>query len=340
MTIKSLKYKNRIVMAPMCQYSSDESGKVKPWHIVHYTSRAVGGVGMIIVEATAVSPEGRITNNDLGIWSDEQIEGLKGLVSSVHANGAKIAIQLAHAGRKSKSADTPVAPSAEAFNSKYKVPIALDEDGIKEIVVSFQNAARRAFLAGFDAIEIHAAHGYLINEFLSSFSNHRNDSYGGSLTKRTKFLHEIIKAVKKKWPLESPIFVRVSARDLVDGGNEIDDMIQILNSIREDVDVVDVSSGGVADVPKTNVYPGYQLEDTFKIKHECGIPTIGGGGITTVEMAEYALRSEACDMVYVGKELLRNPYWPLKVAYEAGVDVDWPFQYKRAKYGTNGGRDK
>ncbi len=330
--IKSLELRNRIVMAPMCQYSSNEKGEIKPWHLVHYTSRAIGGVGLIMLEATAVSPYGRISKNDLGIWSDEHVDGLKELTSLIHENGAKISIQLAHAGRKSKITSTSVAPSSEAFNSDYGIPKQLEEQDIREILSSFQHAARRAFLSGFDAVEIHAAHGYLINEFLSPLANHRKDSYGGSLANRTKFLREVIGAVKKEWPEDRPLFMRVSSKDYAKGGNDVSDMIQIVELLKKSVDVIDVSTGGVVDVPKTAVYPGYQLEDAFKIRNECSISTIGGGGITTADMAEYALQSNSCDLVYLGKELLRNPYWPLKSAFEMSVELPWPFQYKRGKY--------
>ncbi len=326
--IKSLELKNRIVMAPMCQYSSDESGFVKNWHVSHYTARAVGGVGLIIIEATAVEPDGRISPNDLGIWSDEHIEGLKKLTDAVHKNGAKVAIQLAHAGRKSKTAQSPVAPSSIKFSDKYPVPVQLDINGIAKIIDDFSKAAKRAVRAGFDAVEIHAAHGYLINEFLSPLANKRKDEYGGSLEKRARFLKEVIENVKKQIPYAIPLIVRVSASDYHEGGNTVEDTVKILNSIHG-IDIVDVSGGGVLE-NRVKKFPGYQLDNAFSVKIGTTLPTIGGGLITAYPLAEYAVNTK-CDLLYLGRELLRSPYWPLRVSKEYGEDVEWPFQYERAR---------
>ncbi len=327
--IKDLELKNRIVMPPMCQYSSDESGVVKDWHISHYVSRAVGGVSLIIIEATSVEPNGRISPNDLGIWNDKQIEGLRKLTNALHKNGAKVAIQLAHAGRKSKTTSSPVAPSAIRFSENYHEPIQLNKSEIEKLIEHFSKAARRAVLAEFDAIEIHAAHGYLINEFLSPLTNKRDDEYGGNLEKRTRFLKEVIENIKDKIPSTMPIIVRVSASDYYEGGNEVEDIIRILNLLPT-VDLVDVSGGGVMPESQVKTFAGYQLDNAFKIKKGTKLPVIGGGLITTYPLAEYAVNTK-CDLVFIGRQLLREPYWPLRIAKEADVDLKWPFQYKRAK---------
>lgn len=316
-------------MPPMCQYSSDESGLVKDWHISHYVCRAVGGVGLIIIEATSVDPDGRISPNDLGIWSDQHIEGLRKLTDAIHKNGAKVAIQLAHAGRKSKAASSPVAPSAIRFSEDYHEPAQLDKAEIAKLVEHFSEAAKRSVLAGFDAIEIHAAHGYLINEFLSPLTNKRDDEYGGDLEKRVRFLKEVVESVKAEIPSTMPIIVRVSASDYYEGGNEVEDVVKILNLV-PGIDLVDVSGGGVMPENRVKAFAGYQLDNAFKIKKGTGLPVIGGGLITTYPLAEYAVNTK-CDLVFIGRQLLREPYWPLRAAKEADVDLEWPFQYERAK---------
>lgn len=327
--IGNLELKNRIVMPPMCQYSSDNNGGVKPWHISHYATRAIGGVGLIIVEATAVEPDGRISSNDLGIWDDSQIEGLKSLVEIVHENGAKIAIQIAHAGRKSQSTNDPSAPSALRYSQHYANPHELDKTGIKSIVEKFRLAAKRAKLAGFDGIEIHAAHGYLINEFLSPLTNKRNDEYGGDIKNRTKILFEIVELIRKEW--NKPLWVRVSASDYANGGNDVDDIINILNLLKDKIDAVNVSGGGLVHEQSVNVYPGYMLDNAGKIKSNTNLAVVGGGLINSLELAEYAIGSGKCDLVFTGRQLLREPYWPLKIANESGIELKWPFQYERAK---------
>lgn len=313
----------------MCQYSSDNTGTVKMWHITHYVARAVGGVGLIIVEATAVDPEGRISPNDLGIWDDLHIEGLKSLVEKVHENGAKIAIQLAHAGRKSKATNDPVAPSALRYSEHYGVPRELTKNEIKQIVDEFRNASRRAMSAGFDGIEIHAAHGYLINEFLSPLTNKRKDQYGGSIENRTRILIEILSAIREVW--NKPLWVRVSASDYAQGGNDVDDTIEILNFLKGKIDAVNVSGGGVIHEQSVNVYPGYMIDNAGRVKAGTHLPIIGGGLINSLEIAEYVLNSGKCDLVFVGRQLLRDPYWPLRIASDENVNVEWPFQYERAK---------
>lgn len=329
-TIKDMTLRNRIIMPPMCMYSSDNSGKVKDFHFAHYASRAIGGVGLIIMEATAVVPNGRISPNDLGIWGDGHFVGLKRVVDVCHENGAKIAIQLAHAGRKSEVRDeTIVAPSPIRFNEDYKVPEELSIDGIKDIVNKFKDAALRALRIGFDAIEIHGAHGYLIHEFLSPLTNKREDNYGENLENRVRFLKEVLEAVKEVWPEDKPVILRVSASDYKEGGIDIDEMVKIVNSIKRYVDIVHVSSGGLVTAPIT-LYPGYQAGFAERIKKECEVPTIAVGLITKLEHVEEILGSGRSDLVALGRELLRNPQWVLNNARDYNVELDWPTQYERA----------
>ncbi len=331
-TLKNLDIKNRIVMAPMCQYSADEDGNVGNWHTIHYASRAIGGVGLIIIEATAVEPRGRISANDLGIWKDEHINGLKRIVEECKKYGAKVGIQLAHAGRKcSVASENIVAPSAIPFSEDYKTPIELTQDEIQNIIESFKMGARRSLEAGFDIIEIHGAHGYLINEFLSPLSNHRTDKYGGSLENRARFLKEILQSVREVWPKKLPIILRVSAEDYVTNGNHPEDLANIINLLKEyEVDIVNVSSGAVVPA-EIKAYPGYQVPFAEVIKKETDLPTIAGGLITNPLMAEEILRNNRSDLVFLGRELLRNPYWPLHAAKEVRDDIKWPMQYERSK---------
>lgn len=329
-TIKDMTLKNRIVMPPMVMYSSDDGGKVKDFHFAHYVSRAIGGVGLIIMEATAVAPNGRITTADLGIWGEGHFVGLKRVVDVCHEVGGKIAIQLAHAGRKSEVKDEPiVAPSPIPFSGDYPVPVELDLNGIKGIVNSFKEAALRALRIGFDAIEIHGAHGYLIHEFLSPLTNKRRDNYGGNLENRVRFLKEILEGVREVWPEDKPILLRVSASDYSEGGIDIDEMVRIINLIKGYVDIVHVSSGGLVTVP-IKLYPGYQAGFAEKIKKECGIPTIAVGLITQLEHVESILGSGGADLVALGRELLRNPNWVLESARDYNIELEWPFQYERA----------
>lgn len=331
-SLREVQLPNRIMMAPMCMYSSENDGIALDWHFVHYVSRAIGGVGLIMLEATAVEPRGRISNRDLGIWNDAQIDGLRRVVEGCKVHGAKIGIQLAHAGRKANLAeDTPVAPSPIAFSEKYQTPTELSKADIDTIVEAFIQGAIRADKAGFDIVEIHGAHGYLIHEFLSPISNKRQDEYGGTLENRVRFLREVIKGIRDVWPQHKPIFLRVSAKDYKDDGIDIQDMIKIINLVKNDgIDLVDVSSGALvmADIPQ---YPGYQIKLSEDIKRECGIPTGAVGLITTAELAEETLSNDRADIVIIGRELLRNPHWPMVVAKELGVEIPWPKQYERAK---------
>ena len=327
--IKNMELRNRIVMPPMCMYSSDESGFVKDFHKVHYTARAIGGVGLIIVEATAVVPNGRITSNDLGIWCDDQIEGLKALVESVKYYGSKVAIQLAHAGRKCTSNDEYiVAPTAIRFSDEYRVPKELTVEEIKEIVNKFKDAAIRADKAGFDAIEIHGAHGYLIHEFLSPLTNKRTDEYGGSLENRTRFLKEILTAVKEVWPKDKPILLRVSADDYMEGGIDKEEMVNIINEVKEYIDMVHVSTGGLVSV-RFPIFPGYQISHSETIKRKCNIPTIAVGLINEYDQIEEILNNNRADLVAIGRGLLRDPQLVLNMAYKNKLEISYPIQYER-----------
>jgi NADPH2 dehydrogenase len=329
-TLKNLNLKNRIVMPPMCVYSSDETGIANDFHYTHYVTRAIGAVGLIIVESTGVIENGRTTDSDLGIWSDKHIDGLKKIVDGVKKHGAKIAIQLNHGGRKyTGTASQAVAPSAVKFDEKSTLPKELTKDDIKEIVLNFKEAAKRADKAGFDAIEIHGAHGYLIHQFLSPLSNIRKDEYGGDIKNRTRFLKEILQAVTKVWPKEKAILLRVSAYDYKDGGITLNDMVEIINEIKEYIDIVHVSTGGLIPA-EINAYPGYQINYSSIIKEKCSIPTIAVGLITDVNMAEEIISNDRADLVAVGRELLRNPYFVLNEAKFRNLDFDYPEQYKGA----------
>ena len=328
--IKGLELKNRIVMPPMCMYSSDEEGMVKNFHEVHYVSRSIGGVGLIILEATGVVPNGRISSADLGIWSDDHIPGLKSLVDKVKLNGAKIGIQLAHAGRKCESNDEYiVAPSAIRFSDDYKLPRELSKNEIKELVLKFKEAAIRADKAGFDTIEIHAAHGYLIHEFLSPLSNKRTDEYGGSLENRTRFLKEILTSVKEVWSNNKPILLRVSADDYSEGGIDAYGMVDIINEVKDSLDIVHVSTGALISGARMNIYPGYQVKHSEIIRKECDIPTIAVGLIKEYDQIEEILSNDRADLVALGRQLLRDPYFVLNMACDNKLEIAYPKQYER-----------
>lgn len=344
--IKNIELKNRIVVSPMCEYSATD-GFPNHWHLVHLGSRAVGGAGLVLTEATAVSPEGRISIADLGIWKDEQIEKFKELTDFIHANGAMSGIQLAHAGRKA-SFDIPwenpqqlsvenggwdtVAPSAEKFNPTDKTPIALTIEGIAKVKADFKTATTRAIKAGFKVVEIHAAHGYLFHQFLSPISNQRTDQYGGSFENRIRLLLETVSSVQEVWPKENPLFVRISATDWAEGGWTIEESIRLSSMLKEKgVDVVDTSSGGLTLAQQIPLSPGYQVQFAAAIKKQTGITTNAVGLITSAKQAEAILQNEEADLIFLARELLRNPYFPLHAAFELGDDVKWPSQYERAK---------
>lgn len=327
-TLGGMTLKNRIVMSPMCMYSChDQSGKVQEWHQIHYPSRAVGQVGLIIVEASAVTEQGRISPQDLGIWSDDHIEGLQKLVQLVHNQGSKIGIQLAHAGRKAQLEGPIVAPSAIPFDEKSKTPEALTAEQVEQTVQAFIQAAQRAVKAGFDCLEIHGAHGYLINEFLSPLTNVRNDAYGGDRDRRYRFLHDIIEGIRGFW--HGPLFVRISANEYHPEGNQLDDFIYFAKKMKaQGVDLIDCSSGSV--VPASiNAFPGYQVPLADAIKANAGIATGAVGLITSPEQADEIIRNGRADLVFIGRELLRDPYWPRTAARKLGVTLEPPQQYRR-----------
>jgi len=323
-----MEMKNRIVMAPMCMYSSHNlDGKVEDWHKIHYATRAVGQVGLIIVEATAVLPEGRISDRDLGIWSDEHIDGLAEIVRLMKQHGTKTGIQLAHAGRKATVDEDIYAPSAIRFNDQYKTPVEMSLSEIKKVIAAFKEGAIRAKKAGFDSIELHAAHGYLINEFLSPLANKREDDYGGPAENRYRFLGEIIDSVRSVW--DGPLFVRISAEDYADGGMSTSRYIEMVNWMKaQDVDLIDVSSGAVVPA-KIDAFPGYQVPFAEQIRKETGIATGAVGLITTGLQAEEILKNGRADVVLLARELLRNPYWAYTAAKELGVSIEPPKQYDR-----------
>lgn len=326
---KNLSLKNRIVMSPMCMYSCpNKDGQVMNWHKTHYTSRAVGQVGLIILEASAVTPQGRISEQDLGVWSDEHVQGLSELVTLVHEHDAKIGIQIAHAGRKSEVTGPIIAPSAIKFNEHYKTPLEMNLDMIKETVAAFGAAAKRSKEAGFDCLEIHGAHGYLISEFLSPLTNQRTDEYGGSAANRYRFLHEVIEEVRKYWT--GPLLVRVSSSDYHPDGNTIDDMIYFAKQMKKQhVDLIDCSSGGI--VPAAiQPYPGYQVPFAEALKREAEIATGAVGLITSSLQAEEILQNKRADLIFLGRELLRNPYWPRSAAEDLGISIPSSKQYDRA----------
>ena len=325
--LQNISLKNRIVMAPMCMYSAEDDGLVTPFHVVHYTTRAAGQVGMIVLEATGVLPEGRISNKDLGIWDDAHIDGLKQVVEGIKAYGAKAAIQLAHAGRKATVEGEIFAPSAIAFNDAYKTPTEMTLTDIEKVIEAFKQAAVRADKAGFDVLEIHGAHGYLISEFLSPATNKRTDAYGGSQENRYRLLRQVIDSIRSVW--EGPLLVRVSAEDYAENGTTMDDFIVFSRWMKsQGVDLIDVSTGGV--VPASiNVFPGYQVPHAEAIKHGAGIPTSAVGLITTAIQAEEILQNNRADLIFLGRVLLREPYWPLHAAKSLGEEVTPPTPYVR-----------
>lgn len=344
--LRDLTVRNRVWVAPMCQYSAVD-GLPDDWHLVHLGSFARGGAGLVMTEATAVSPEGRISPADTGIWDDEQAEAWSRVVRFLHGQGAAAALQLAHAGRKASTRPpfegrgpvppeeggwATVGPSAVAFPG-LPAPTALDTAGIDRVVDDFASGARRAVEAGFDAVEVHAAHGYLLHEFLSPLSNQRDDDHGGSFENRVRLPRRVVAAVRAALPAGMPLLVRVSATDWVEGGWTVDDTVRLASLLREDgADLVDVSSGGnaVTDIP---VEPGYQVPFARRIRHEAAVPTGAVGLITEPKQAEDVLAEGAADVVLLARELLRDPHWPLRAAHELADDeaVRWPPQYLRAR---------
>ncbi|WP_297204614.1 NADH:flavin oxidoreductase/NADH oxidase [uncultured Brachyspira sp.] len=330
--IGNLEIKNRVVMPPMCMYSA-EDGYVNDWHIQHYSTRAIGGTGLIIVEATGVLPYvSSITDNDLAIWDDKYIDGLSKLVKAIKDNGAAAAIQINHAGRKCESVkiDKIYAPSAIAFNDKYRTPVEMTKDDINEVVDAFVKAFVRAKKAGFDMIEVHAAHGYLISTFLSPLSNKRTDEYGKN---RAKILEDILRKGKEAVGKDYPIQIRISSYDWKEGGNTVKDFADMLKPLEDEglFDAINVSTGAVTADGKIIPYDGYQVPFCRELKLYMKVPCIGGGLIYDPKMANMMVRNGAADAIYIGREMLRNPYWALQAARTLGIDVPFPKQYEMAK---------
>ena len=343
--LRDITLRNRIVISPMCQYSCVD-GYATDWHMVHLGSRAVGGAGAVIAEATAVVPEGRISPGDLGIWEDGQIEMLARIFGFLDAQGAVPGIQLAHAGRKASTAAPwlggqplgeqaggwpTVAPSALPFTEGYPTPAELDLAGVRRVAQAFREAAKRALAAGARLIEVHAAHGYLLHEFLSPLSNHRTDAYGGDFENRIRLLAEVVEAIRCEWPERLPLFVRISASDWVDGGWTVEESVLLARQLKPlGVDVVDCSSGGVVSGVRIPVGPGYQVMLAERVRREADIRTAAVGLITAPAQAEQIIRMGQADLVLIARESLRDPYWPLHAAKVLGHEFTPPPQYLRA----------
>jgi 2,4-dienoyl-CoA reductase-like NADH-dependent reductase (Old Yellow Enzyme family) len=346
LTIRSVTFPNRIAVSPMCQYSCVE-GMANDWHLIHLGSRATGGAGLVIAEASGVDARGRITSGDLGIWNDGQIEPLARVTRFVHSQGAIAGIQLAHAGRKA-STDLPwkggqlvdeshggwrdvVAPSAIAYASGYATPNEITVQEIGEVVRAFGEAARRAHQAGFRVVEIHSAHGYLLHSFISPLSNRRDDQYGGSFENRTRIVREVVESIRRNWPEKYPLFIRISATDWTEGGWDVEQSIELARTLgKMGVDLVDCSSGGNVHNAKVPLAPGYQTPFAAQIRQGAGILTGAVGLITSAVQAEQILRSGQADLVLLARQTLRDPYWPLHAAIELGYAESWPVQYLRA----------
>lgn len=343
--LRDVVLRNRIGMPPMCQYSARE-GIASDWHFVHYGSRAVGGAALMIIEATAVTPEGRISAGDLGIWDDAHIAPLARIAGFVKSQGCVPALQLAHAGRKasvalgwqeqraltkSEGGWAVIAPSSVPFGDAYAMPREIDEAGIALVIAQFAAAARRAAAAGFEAVEIHGAHGYLLHQFLSPLSNRRKDAYGGSFENRTRVVREVVAAVRAEWPQRLPLLIRLSATDWVDGGWNVQESVRLCCALKGmGVDLVDVSSAGLVPNAVVPAGPGFQTDFAAQVRREAGIATAAVGLITSPQQADHVIRTGQADMVLLGREILRNPYWPLAAAQALGHTVSWPQQYLRA----------
>ncbi|WP_316830642.1 NADPH dehydrogenase NamA [Pedobacter aquatilis] len=348
-TIKDVTLKNRIVISPMCQYSAVD-GFANDWHLVHLGSRAVGGAALIVQEATAVVPEGRITHADLGIWKDEHVDKLKQIVSFIHDNGAIAGIQLAHAGRKAscdlpweggeqitagENSWVPVAPSPLPFKDGQKTPHELSIEEIQDVVFAFRAAAKRALAAGYKVVEIHAAHGYLLHEFFSPLSNKRSDIYGGSFENRIRLVIDVVEAVQSVWPENLPLFVRISATDWTEGGWNENDSLQLAAVLKDrGVDLIDTSSGGNVPDAFIPAGPNYQVPFADKIRNEIGIYTGAVGVIVDAHQAEEILQQEKADLIFIARESLRDAYFPTHAAQILGDETEWPNQYVRAKRET------
>ncbi|NWA28650.1 NADPH dehydrogenase [Pseudomonas gingeri] len=323
MTLRGVTLKNRIVMAPMLMYTGQEDGKVNDLHLAHYAARALGGVALITSEVVAVTPQGRISHTDLGLWEDSQVEGLARLAQMIRTCGAKSSLQLAHAGRKSSVDGKIVGASAIAYSDKHRTPSALATDEIKNIVRAYAEAAERAISTDFDCLEIHAAHGYLIHGFLSPLTNHREDEYGGNEENRNRLLIEVVTAVREIWPQDRPLIVRLSAEDKAGiGGNTVEVTTRLCTALKKlGVDLLGISAGGLTPTFDGEIFPGYLVPYATHVRHELNMPVGCNGSITSSELVESILNAGSSDVVYVGRELLRNPFWLLDVAKAAGVEL-------------------
>jgi 2,4-dienoyl-CoA reductase-like NADH-dependent reductase (Old Yellow Enzyme family) len=346
-TLRKVTFRNRIFVSPMCEYSSHD-GFANDWHLVHLGSRAVGGAALVMTEANAVTADGRISPQDLGIWKDDHIEFLSRITRFTKQQGAVPGTQLAHAGRKASTnipwkGGAPLAtdqggwtpilgPSAIPFADGYQTPQAMTIDQIRQTVQAFRDAAKRALAAGFEVIELHGAHGYLLHEFLSQISNQRTDQYGGSLENRMRILCEICAVIREVWPENLPLFVRISATDWTEGGWTVDDSVALARELKTvGVDLIDCSSGGNVAKARIPVGPGYQTAFAERVRREAGIPTGAVGMITSASQADTIIRTGQADAVFIAREFLRDPYLPLRAAKELGSAIDWPKQYERAK---------
>lgn len=345
--LRKLEIRNRIWVSPMCQYSSAD-GSPTDWHLVHLGSRAVGGAGLIMVEATAICPEGRISPEDSGLWNDGQADAFKRITGFIREQGAVPGVQLAHAGRKASTAEPwnggaplpsdspkawqPVAPSPIAFSSAYPIPTQLDASAISKLVAQFGDSARRAVDAGFEVAEIHMAHGYLLHSFLSPLSNQREDDYGGSLENRMRLPLQVAAVVREVWPQDWPVFVRISATDWVDGGWDLQQSLVFAEALKKlGIDLVDCSSGGLMPDAQIPAGPGFQTTFAAEVRAQVGIATGAVGLILEPAQAEHILRTAQADAIFLARAMLRDPYWPLHAARNLGQDVAWPVQYQRAK---------
>ena len=343
LTLRGLTLPNRIAVAPMCQYSAD-AGRATDWHLVHLGGLAQGGSGLVLSEAVAILPEGRISPEDLGLWEDGQVEPLARVVRFIKGQGAVAGVQLAHAGRKAgteapwrgggvlqSGAWQPVGPSALPFDQGWRTPDALDGSGLQGIRDAFKAAAQRALAAGFQVAEVHAAHGYLLHQFLSPLANHREDRYGGSFENRIRLLCEVVETVRAVWPDHLPLLVRISATDWVEGGWDLEQSVALSRILGPlGVDLMDCSSGGAVPGARIPAAPGYQVPFATRIRRETGIPTGAVGLITAPAQAQAIVQEDQADLVLLGRELLRDPRWPLRAATELGAVTPWPPQYARA----------
>jgi 2,4-dienoyl-CoA reductase-like NADH-dependent reductase (Old Yellow Enzyme family) len=342
LTIRGVSFRNRIAMSPMCQYSAQD-GFADDWHLVHLGGRAVGGAGLVMVEATAVTADGRISPGDLGLWKDEHIEPMARIAKFVHGQGAVAGIQLAHAGRKGscdpawkggaslrpgENGWSVVGPSPVPFDETHPLPVPLDEAGINGVIDAFEAAARRALKAGFKVLEIHAAHGYLLHEFLSPISNHRNDQYGDSLENRMRLLLQVAQRLRRLIPAELPLFVRISATDWAEGGWDIEQSVELAKQLKNSgVDLIDVSSGGMVPYARIPVAKGYQVPFARRIREEVDIRTGAVGLITEPRQADQIITAGDANLVFIAREMLREPYWALKAQQALGEEPAWPVQY-------------